>query len=69
MPCVYPISTPAEHQRGQVAGIYYTDDLLVAPMQFRDGAIEVPDAPGMGIQPDLQKIDRYTTGSPIVCTR
>jgi muconate cycloisomerase len=69
IPCVFPISTPAEHQRGQVAGIYYTDDLLVGPMRFRDGAIEVPDTPGMGIETDLQKIDRYKVGTPIECVR
>ena len=69
IPCVFPISTPAEHQSGQVAGIYYTDDLLVGPMRFRDGAIEVPDTPGMGIEPDLQKIDRYKIGTPIECVR
>jgi len=69
IPCVFPVSTPAEHQRGQVAGIYYTDDVLVGPMRFREGAIEVPDTPGMGVEPDLQKIDRYKVGTPIECGR
>jgi len=69
MPGVFPISTPAEHHRGQVAGIYYTDDLLVEPMRFHDGGIEVPDGPGMGIEPDLNKIDRYKVGASIECVR
>jgi len=69
MPCVFPISTPAEYQRGQIAGIYYTDDLLVEPMRFRNGEIEVPNAAGMGIEPDLKKIDRYKVGASIECTR
>ena len=41
--CVVPVSTPAEAQSGQVAGIYYKDDLIAAPMRFADGAIEVSD--------------------------
>lgn len=57
--CVIPISTPAEAQHGQVGGIYYTDDLLVEPMRFSDGAIAVPTGPGMGIDVDMRKIEKY----------
>jgi len=57
--CVVPVSTPAEWQKGQVGGIYYRDDLIVAPMKLVDGAIEVPTAPGMGIDVDLGKVDKY----------
>ena len=59
--CVIPVSTPAEFQQGRIAGIYYKDDLLVAPMKFVDGAIEVPTAPGMGIAVDEAKIEKYRT--------
>ena len=59
--CVIPVSTPAEFQQGRIAGIYYKDDLLVAPMTFVDGAIEVPTAPGMGIAVDEAKIEKYRT--------
>ncbi|WP_244846314.1 mandelate racemase/muconate lactonizing enzyme family protein [Mesorhizobium sp. L-8-3] len=57
--CVIPVSTPAEAQRGQVGGIYYKDDLLAEPMQFADGAIVVPSGPGMGIEVDPGKIEKY----------
>jgi muconate cycloisomerase len=57
--CVVPVSTPAPWLKGQVGGIYYRDDLLVAPMKLVEGAIEVPAGPGMGIDPDLEKIERY----------
>src|SRR5262249_15475045 len=60
--CVVPVSTPAEAQTGQVAGIYYKDDLIAAPMHFLDGAIELPDGPGMGIAPVPGKIARYGVG-------
>jgi muconate cycloisomerase len=60
--CVLPVSTPAEAQSGQVAGIYYKDDLIAAPMRLVDGAIELPSGPGMGIAADEVKIARYRVG-------
>ena len=57
--CVVPVSTPAEAQTGQIAGIYYTDDLIAEPFRFSDGAVTVPDGPGMGIAVDEAKIARY----------
>ena len=57
--CVVPVSTPAEAQHGQIGGIYYKDDLLAEPMRLVDGAIEVPTGPGMGIDVDLAKVEKY----------
>ena len=57
--CVVPISTPASAQRGQIAGIYYKDDLIAAPMEYRDGAVRVPTGPGLGIDVDPAKIEQY----------
>jgi muconate cycloisomerase len=57
--CVVPVSVPIEEQQGQVAGIYYTDDLICDPMIFEDGAILLPDGPGMGIEVDEEKILKY----------
>ena len=61
--CVIPVSTPAEHQRGQIGGIYYKDDLIGEPMKLVDGAIEVPAGPGMGIEIDESKIEKYRVRS------
>src|SRR5712675_3628275 len=59
--CVVPVSTPAQAQSpGNVAGIYYTDDLITEPMRFVDGAIDLPSGPGMGIPVDEAKIRQYT---------
>lgn len=57
--CVIPVSTPAEAQHGQVGGIYYKDDLLMEPMKLVDGAIVAPTGPGMGIDVDIKKIEKY----------
>ena len=59
--CVVPVSTPAQAQSpGNVAGIYYNDDLIAEPMRFVDGAIDLPSGPGMGIPVDEAKIRHYT---------
>jgi muconate cycloisomerase len=60
--CVVPVSTPAEALGGRVAGIYYNDDLIATPMRFVDGAIEVPDEPGLGIAVDEAKVEKYAVG-------
>ncbi|MCL2430825.1 MAG: mandelate racemase [Alphaproteobacteria bacterium] len=59
--CVVPVSTPAQAQSpGNVAGIYYKDDLIAQAMRFVDGAIDLPSGVGMGIPADEAKIDHYT---------
>jgi muconate cycloisomerase len=57
--CVIPVSTPAEAQHGQVAGIYYRDDLLAEPMILHEGAVTVPSKPGLGMALDPAKIQKY----------
>ena len=59
--CVVPVSMPAEAQSGNIGGIYYTDDLIKAPFELRDGAVAVPDGPGMGIDVDEAKVEKYRT--------
>ena len=61
--CVVPVSTPAEAQYGNVAGIYYKDDLIAEPMRLVDGAIELPHGVGMGIAVDETKVRRYALKS------
>jgi len=61
--CVVPVSTPAEMQSGQLAGIYYKDDLITEPMRLVDGAIELPSGIGMGIAADEAKVKRYAVSA------
>jgi muconate cycloisomerase len=57
--CVIPVSTPASARRGQIAGIFYKDDIIAAPMQFENGAVRLPTGPGLGIEVDPAKIEQY----------
>jgi muconate cycloisomerase len=58
LPSVCPVSAPKGTREG-IAGAYYTDDLIAAPFALEDGALVVPDAPGLGIEVDEEKIRAY----------
>lgn len=49
-----------------VGNIVRADDLLVTPMQFEKGHVAVTDAPGRGIATDVDAIERYRIGEPVV---
>ena len=36
-----------------------TDDLITEPFAFVDGTVMVPQGPGLGIEVDRAKLDRY----------
>jgi muconate cycloisomerase len=57
--CVVPVSTPQEKRGKGIAGVYYTDDLITEPFEYADGEIVVPDKPGLGIELDEGKLERY----------
>lgn len=57
---VCPVSRPAEALQGQIAGVYYLDDIIAEPFQYEDGAVLVPQGPGLGVQVDESKLARYS---------
>ena len=59
LPSVCPVSQPAGGDGPKMAGVYYTDDLIVEPFRFVDGAVMAPVGPGLGIEVDREKIERY----------
>jgi muconate cycloisomerase len=58
LPSVCPVSAPKGTREG-IAGAYYTDDLVAAPFALEEGALIVPDGPGLGIEVDEEKIQAY----------
>lgn len=59
LPSVCPVSKPAGTDGPLIAGIYYTDDLITEPFRFADGLVIAPDGPGLGIEIDRAKLERY----------
>jgi muconate cycloisomerase len=57
--CVVPVSTPQGKGRQGIAGIYYTDDIITEAFEYADGDIVVSANPGLGIQLDEEKLERY----------
>jgi muconate cycloisomerase len=55
-----PVTSTAEIVRTQVAGHKYLDDIIVTPFEYEDGFLRVPDAPGLGIEVDEDKLRRYS---------
>jgi muconate cycloisomerase len=62
LPCVIPISAPAGLHPYRVGGRYYEDDIVVEPFAVRDGAILPLDRPGLGIEIDEHKLERFRCG-------
>ncbi len=59
LPSVCPVSKPEGAGDPEVAGVYYLDDLVVEPFAFRDGLVLAPEGPGLGIEVDRTKLERY----------
>jgi len=59
---VIPVTATAERAPTQIAGRYYLDDLITEPFAYRDGALLVPEGPGLGIVVDEAKLKKYAVG-------
>ena len=59
LPSVCPVTKPAGAAGPEIAGVYYTDDVVTEPFRFVDGRVLVPDGPGLGVDVDTEKLERY----------
>jgi muconate cycloisomerase len=57
--CVIPVSTPKGKGKKGIAGIYYQDDLIREPFEFAGGEVIVSSKPGLGVELDEDKLERY----------
>jgi len=39
---------------------YYVDDIITEPFEYEDGCMTVPRGPGLGVELDEKKVDKYT---------
>lgn len=56
---VIPISAPTGTHPYAVAGRYYEDDVISQPFRVKDGAILPLDKPGLGIEIDEARLEKY----------
>jgi len=59
MAAVIPISAPAGTHPYRVGGNYYEDDVVTAPFPVKDGRLLPLDKPGLGIDVDERKLERF----------
>jgi len=59
LPSVCPVTKPAGAAGPEIAGVYYTDDVVTEPFRFEDGRVLCPEGPGLGIEVDTEKLQRY----------
>jgi L-alanine-DL-glutamate epimerase-like enolase superfamily enzyme len=59
LPCVLSITAPEGMAPTDVACHFYTDDVVTAPFEYKDGCLIVPDKPGLGIELDEKKLQKY----------
>lgn len=56
---VCPVTTVAGFDGPSTAGVYYTDDVVTEPFRFVDGRVMVPEGPGLGVEVDMSKVEKY----------
>ncbi|HLT97882.1 MAG TPA: enolase C-terminal domain-like protein [Acidimicrobiia bacterium] len=59
LPSVCPVSQPEGSDGPDIAGVYYVDDLITEPFRFEDGRVYTPTGPGLGIEVDREKLEKY----------
>jgi muconate cycloisomerase len=59
MPSVIPVTNIAGRGVNKVGGVFYTDDIIKEPFNYEDGCLHIPDRPGLGIELDVEKLERY----------
>ena len=54
------MTTVAGSPGPEIAGVYYTDDVITEPFRFEAGRVLVPEGPGLGIEIDMEKVKAYS---------
>jgi muconate cycloisomerase len=57
--CVLPVTTRLGEEQTQVAGRFYTDDIIQTPFEYKEGRLRVPGGPGLGVELDEERVSRY----------
>lgn len=58
-PGVITVNTLAGREQTRVGGVFYTDDIITEPFAYANGRLVVPDGPGLGVELDTEKMEKY----------
>ena len=58
-PSVVPVTTLEGREQCKIGGVFYTDDIITEPFEYAGGCLTVPDKPGLGVELDPKKIEKY----------
>ena len=56
---VFPVTMVKGQEPTQMAGRMYEDDIVTESFRYEDGALLVSSTPGLGIELDPEKVERY----------
>jgi muconate cycloisomerase len=56
---VFPVTTVKGKEQTRLATMHYLDDIVKEPFKFKEGCLIVPDGPGLGVDLDEEKVDKY----------
>ena len=59
LPSVCPVTKPEGAEGPEIAGIYYLDDIVTESFRFQEGAVMIPEGPGLGVEVDMAKLEKY----------
>ncbi len=59
---VFPVTNIKGKEQTKQAGIYYLDDIIKEPFTYANGALRVPDRPGLGVDLDEERLAIYRVG-------
>jgi muconate cycloisomerase len=59
LPGVITINTLEGREQTKVGGVFYVDDVITEPFEYADGCLMVPDKPGLGVELDAVKMNKY----------
>ncbi len=60
IPSVCPVNVPRDAAGPEIAGVYYTDDLIATAFELVEGVVRRPPGPGLGIEVDEDKVRHYS---------